>query len=167
MRRFIVKLRSLQTARKTRLVLLPPKPNEFDTATRTSCGLASLATRHRSTSGSSRLIVGGMAWCRKAVRQAERLECAGGGEQMTRQAFGRRHGDAIGVCAQHEAEDRGLGGVSDRRARRVGVDVIDLVAIHSRVGEGLRMAAAAGAGSGLGMTWWWASLLEPQPATSA
>ncbi len=62
--------RTFSHGRKTRLVLLPPKPNEFDTATRTRCGLASLATRQRSTSGSSRLIVGGIAWCRKAVRQA-------------------------------------------------------------------------------------------------
>ena len=51
-------------------MLLPPNPNEFETATRTRWGRASLATKQRSTSGSSRLIVGGIAWWRKAVRHA-------------------------------------------------------------------------------------------------
>ena len=71
---------------------------------------------------------------------------------MAGQALGRRYRDAIGVCSQHDAQDGGLAGVSDGRAGRVCVDVIDLVAIDAGVDQGRRMAAAAGAGSGLGMT---------------
>src|SRR2546426_2789636 len=60
-----------QTAFNTKQVLLPPKPKAFDTATRTGCGRASLATWHKahSGSGSSRLIVGGTARLWMAIRQ--------------------------------------------------------------------------------------------------
>src|SRR5262245_47002460 len=56
----------------TRQVLLPPNPNEFDTATRTGCGRASLGTWHNRHSGSglSRLMVGGRAWRSSATRHA-------------------------------------------------------------------------------------------------
>src|SRR5260370_18766340 len=61
-----------QAAVSTRQVLLPPKPKELDTATRTGCGRASLATWQRSHSGSGswRLIVGGRARCSIATTQA-------------------------------------------------------------------------------------------------
>src|SRR5437763_13352588 len=60
------------TAFRTRQVLLPPKPNELETATRTGPGRASLGTwqRSHSGSGSTRLMVGGRARCSMATRQA-------------------------------------------------------------------------------------------------
>ena len=69
-------------------MLLPPNPNELETAMRTRCGLASLATRQRSTSGSSRLMVGGIAWCRKRGQACQRFEGAGGGEHVAGEALG-------------------------------------------------------------------------------
>src|SRR5262249_3846044 len=61
-----------QAARSTRQVLLPPKPKELETATRTAAGRASWATWQRlhSGSGSSRLMVGGRAPRRMAATQA-------------------------------------------------------------------------------------------------
>lgn len=49
------------TLRSTRLVLLPPNPNEFETTTRTSASILWCRTWHSSCSGLSRLIVGGIA----------------------------------------------------------------------------------------------------------
>src|SRR5262249_30738815 len=61
-----------QTPRSTTQVLLPPNPNEFDTATRTLASRAECGTwqRSHSGSGSSRLIVGGTAPLLMAARQA-------------------------------------------------------------------------------------------------
>src|SRR5262245_45432634 len=64
--------REHHTVVSTRQVLLPPKPKELDSAVRTVCGRAWLATWHRRHSGSgfSRLIVGGTARRSMAARQA-------------------------------------------------------------------------------------------------
>ena len=67
-----------QTALRTRQVLLPPKPNELEMATRTFAGRASLATWQRlhSGSGSCKLIVGGST-PRSIAAVREALEDAG------------------------------------------------------------------------------------------
>ena len=48
------------------------------------------------------------------------------------------------------AEDGGLGGVADRRARGVGVDVVDLAGLDLRVGQGLAHGGGGRGGVGAG-----------------
>ena len=120
---------------------------------RTRCGRASLATRQRSTSGSSRLIVGRDRLVAHGRQAGQGLEGAGGGEHVAGEALGRGDGNPVGVVAQDEPEHGRLGGVADRRARGVGIDVVDVAGLDARVGQGPAHGGGRRRGSGLGITW--------------
>ena len=106
--------------------------------------------RQRSTSGSSRLIVGGIAWCRMAARQASASKAPAAVSRWPVMLLVELTGIAAGGVAQDGPEHGRLGGVADGRAGGVGVDVIDLVGLDPRVGQG---PAHGGDGRARGRGW--------------
>ena len=93
--------RGLQcTAEKTSEALVPPKPNEFDSAYVDRALLAPRAARGRCRSlrdGLSRLSVGGTTWSRIARIEKIASTAAGRAEQVADRRLGRRHRQLVGV----------------------------------------------------------------------
>ena len=126
-------------------MLLPPKPNEFDTAIADRVRPGFVGDQAEVDVGVVEIDRGRDRLVPHRGQTGQGLERAGGGEHVAGQALGRGDGNAIGVVAQDEAEDRGLGRVADRRAGGMGVDVVDLAGLDPRVGQGL---AHGGGGRG-------------------
>ena len=82
--------------RTTTQLFEPPKPNEFDIATRTRCrrGAPTTKLRSQSTSRSTRFALMGISPRWIGERAHGDLDRAGGGDQVTHRALGRAHVDA-------------------------------------------------------------------------
>ena len=136
--RFLL-IRVVQTAFSTRQVLLPPKPNEFDAATRTFAGRASFATwqRSHSGSGSSKLIVGGSALRSIAATHANASTAAAAVNRWPVMLLVELTGMRFTASPNTVLRTRSFRHVADRRTRGVGVDVIHLIGRDAGVVERL------------------------------
>ena len=116
----------MRPGRAPGVALWPPKPNEFDTPGRRRASRGDPATTSMASSGSARswLAVGGTMPSRMAEERGDRLDRAGGADEVAGDALGR--GDRRRAAAEHLDDGLGLGGVVERRRRAVGVDVADV-----------------------------------------
>src|SRR5207248_1135679 len=66
----------------------------------------------------------------------DQLDGAAGAEQVAEHALGAGEGQPAGVLAEDLLDGVGLGGVPQRRAGAVGVDVLDVLGVESGVAQG-------------------------------
>ena len=115
--------RSLLRERPTaRVTLCPPKPNEFESATRTGRSTATFGAQSRSQSGSgvTWLMVGGIFPVRRREQRHHELEAPGAAEQMAGHRLARSEDELPGVVAEHRLDRLRLGDVAQLASRSRG-----------------------------------------------
>ena len=124
--------------RTTMHALWPPKPNEFETAIRTSWCARLVRDVVEVALGVRRLLVDRRRHLAVARRQdaEDRLDRAGRAEAVAGGALRRGDRCRVGLLlAERELQHTRLGRVADRRRGAVRVDVVDLGRVDPRVGE--------------------------------
>ena len=163
--------RSCCTLLTARATLWPPKPNELLRASSSPSGSARgsprTTSRCTSSSGSSRLVVGGRLPVPQREDGGDGLDRAGRAEQVTGHRLGAGHAQPVDGVAERLADRLGLGHVADRRRGGVRVDVHHVG--RRRAGRLDRHPPSRGlapAPTGSGWAMWWASEVMPAPAIS-
>ena len=110
----------------------------------------------------SRLIVGGIDAVAQRQHGQHQLDAAAGAQQVAELALGARDAQLVGVLAEDRLDGGRLGLVAQRRARAVGVDVVDRRRVElarrrrARSSPGRRRCRASS-----GWVMWPASALAP------
>ena len=123
-----------QSARNASVALVPPKPNEFDSAARI---VILRATQRHEIEIALRIASNEVRRRRRdlvAHREhgEHRLDAAGRAEQVAGHRLGRRHGELVRVVAERALDRDAFGDVAERRRRAVRVDVVDVGRRHRR-----------------------------------
>ena len=115
--------------------LAPPKPNEFDSATRTRAWRARVGDVVEVALGIGLFVVDRRRDPAVVQRErgVDRLDAAGAAEQVAGHRLGRAHRDARGVLAEDALDRLRLVDVVVRRRGAVRVDVVDLERIDAAV----------------------------------
>ena len=142
-------------------VLWPPKPNELEIAiagrpSASSSGRASRGTKSRSSSGSgsSSPSVGGIDARAQREDRRDRLDGAGGAEQVADRRLGRRDRDGGRTRAERRLERERLGAVVEWGRGAVRVDVDDVSAVSPLCASARPIAVAAPVPVGSGAVTW-------------